>query len=411
MNNETNPDPFMALPFYQILIYSLIATILSLATACGNLLVLISFCIEGQLRTISNYYLLSLAVSDFLIGIISMPLYSTFLIMQFWPFNSTTCDLWLSLDYTVSNASSANLVLISYDRYKTLTCPLTYRCKRSPRKTIIIILLTWIICALLWTPLIYIWPIIDGKRTVPQGKCYVQFMESSTLLTLLTCAIGYLIPLFIIIVFAIQIYRVTRHRNKNLQTLGYATPVYGGAALKYNHRDNYKNMDSSTDTEISNRNPKEKCIKKVHKFQPNSLILTPQNLNYSSVTSSNSTIPNCQGNLMSHGLRQSVRKKPSSSKAAKTLAAIIIAFFVTWFPYNLFTLINLYSRSKSNPTIGTLLYGFGYYLCYLNSTINPIWYAYCNIMFRRTFWRILICGRYKSNTSRFSSMPSNASSS
>ena len=71
------------------------------------------------------------------------------------------CDVWLSLDYTVSNASVANLLLISFDRYMCVTRPLNYRVRRTPRCAIVMIFAGWVISALLWTPWIIAWPFID----------------------------------------------------------------------------------------------------------------------------------------------------------------------------------------------------------------------------------------------------------
>ena len=91
------------------------------------------------------------------------------------------CDAWLSLDYTVSNASVANLLLISFDRYMCVTRPLKYRVRRTPQCAVVMIVLAWVISALLWTPWIVAWPFIevcvitDGLSTlVPETGYFVS---------------------------------------------------------------------------------------------------------------------------------------------------------------------------------------------------------------------------------------------
>lgn len=44
-------------------------------------MVMISFKIDKQLQTISNYFLFSLAVADFAIGLISMPLFTIYTLL------------------------------------------------------------------------------------------------------------------------------------------------------------------------------------------------------------------------------------------------------------------------------------------------------------------------------------------
>ena len=63
---------YFSLPWFDNLMMSFL----------GNLMVMISFKMDKQLQTISNYFLFSLAVADLLIGLISMPMNTIFIIKQ-----------------------------------------------------------------------------------------------------------------------------------------------------------------------------------------------------------------------------------------------------------------------------------------------------------------------------------------
>lgn len=135
---------------------------------------MISFKIDKQLQTISNYFLFSLAIADLAIGLISMPLFTMSTIMGHWPLGPFVCDTWLALDYLASNASVLNLLIISFDRYFSVTRPLTYRAKRTTNRAAFMIASAWGISLLLWPPWIYSWPYIEGTNCFLIVTNYIQ---------------------------------------------------------------------------------------------------------------------------------------------------------------------------------------------------------------------------------------------
>lgn len=203
----------------QITVISLVVAVLSVVTAGGNLMVIISFRMDRQLQTVSNYFLLSLSVADFAIGFVSMPLYTVYLLMNRWPLGPVVCDAWLSLDYTMSNASVANLLVISFDRYFSVTRPLTYRVRRTPRTAGALIAGAWLVSVLLWTPWIVAWPHIEGGRQVPVNECYIQFLETNQYITVVTAVAAFYLPVLAMCVVYYRIYRETEKRQRGLLNL------------------------------------------------------------------------------------------------------------------------------------------------------------------------------------------------
>lgn len=215
--DELPPEPIYNLQVQIIL--AIVAILLSVLTVAGNVMVMISFKIDKNLQTISNYFLFSLAIADFAIGLISMPLFAVTTILGYWPLGPHVCDTWLALDYLASNASVLNLLIISFDRYFSVTRPLTYRAKRTTTRAAIMIGAAWGVSLLLWPPWIYSWPYIEGKRTVPQYQCYIQFIETNHYITFGTAIAAFYVPVTVMCFLYYRIWRETKKRQKDLPNL------------------------------------------------------------------------------------------------------------------------------------------------------------------------------------------------
>uniref|UniRef100_A0A9J2PXD4 G-protein coupled receptors family 1 profile domain-containing protein n=1 Tax=Ascaris lumbricoides TaxID=6252 RepID=A0A9J2PXD4_ASCLU len=183
-----------------------VGTIFAILTTVGNLMVMVSFKIDKQLQTISNYFLFSLAVADIAIGIVSIPLMTYYLAVDTrWGIGYTMCQFWLCLDYFMSNASVLNLLLISFDR-------------RTAKKALTMIASTYIISLILWPPWIISWPHIEGRFTSPD-KCVVQFIETNQFASVGTAIAAFYLPLAIMIFLYSRVYYETKKRQKEVSRL------------------------------------------------------------------------------------------------------------------------------------------------------------------------------------------------
>ncbi|XP_026232555.1 trace amine-associated receptor 13c-like, partial [Anabas testudineus] len=107
----------------------------------GSLTDMLLSVLSRQLRTPTNFLLLSLAVSDFFVGLIM--LFQIMLIDGCWFLGDQMCTLYFALDYIASCTSIGIMVLISIDRYVAICDPLHYSKKITPKRVQVCVLLCW----------------------------------------------------------------------------------------------------------------------------------------------------------------------------------------------------------------------------------------------------------------------------
>ncbi|XP_060884597.1 muscarinic acetylcholine receptor M1 [Labrus mixtus] len=482
---EVEFDPLGGHTVLQVIIIVFLTGSLSLMTVVGNILVLVSFKINKALKTVNNYYLLSLAFADLTIGTLSMNLYTTYIIMNQWALGPVVCDLWLAIDYVASNASVMNLLVISFDRYFSVTRPLTYRAKRTTKRAMTMICLAWSTSFILWAPAILFWQYIVGERTVQPNECYIQFL-SEPVITFCTAIAAFYLPVTIMATLFWKIFQETEKRAKEFQGLkgsgagnksgqaqnqGGGSGRGGGEAATNSQKDSsamQRQMSSQSSSSYDlNQTTSEKnnsipgggaggggrcaafCFKCSsllpgrHASRRSINTTTAGEAEHNSCDSLNNneeeeeeeegdgedptrapsdtkskkkknkdkqSIKEGKSNsLTSSPADQSAakrfaskakteinkrktdkkanEKKANDKKAARTLSAILFAFITTWLPYNIMVLVNTFCQD----CIPTTLWALGYWLCYVNSTVNPMCYALCNKTFRTTFRDILMC--------------------
>ena len=102
------------------------SALLILAILSGNSLVIASYKINRRLRTRTNAFLVSLAISDFLVGSISLPMW-IYMIMMEWNVSATFMAVFKSFDVFAALASIFHLTTISVERYIAVSRPFYYK--------------------------------------------------------------------------------------------------------------------------------------------------------------------------------------------------------------------------------------------------------------------------------------------
>ncbi|OCT97285.1 neuropeptide FF receptor 2 [Xenopus laevis] len=116
----------------------------------GNGVVCFIVLSNKHMRTVTNLFILNLAVSDLLVGIFCMPTTLLDNIIAGWPFGSTVCKMSGMVQGISVSASVFTLVAIAVDRFRCIVYP--FKQKLTISTAVVIIVVIWVLAIAIMCP-------------------------------------------------------------------------------------------------------------------------------------------------------------------------------------------------------------------------------------------------------------------
>ena len=113
---------------------------LSIVTTIGNGFVAFLVVKNRQLHSSANWFVLSLAVADFIVGLVVFP-------SGYFCYNTMACNkiAYMAVFWFAVHASVTNLCALTWDRYIAIVHPFKYNTSMTARRPGMVILIAWVI--------------------------------------------------------------------------------------------------------------------------------------------------------------------------------------------------------------------------------------------------------------------------
>ena len=214
--NETKPGVTYSRFWEQF--HSGFLILVIIAALFGNGFVCLAVYKVRQLQKVSNYFLVSLAVSDILVVLFSVPLRIYFELNEKWELGEHACKFWIIIDLVCCTASIVNLALISVDRYLALSKSLRYFAIATVCRCRICIAAVWTFSLAIALLSLHTWT--GGGGFAHRGQCVKTDKWYYTVITIL----GILIPLIVLIVLYCLVFQIAIQQQKKIMTSTHNTP-------------------------------------------------------------------------------------------------------------------------------------------------------------------------------------------
>uniref|UniRef100_A0A915HQA3 G-protein coupled receptors family 1 profile domain-containing protein n=1 Tax=Romanomermis culicivorax TaxID=13658 RepID=A0A915HQA3_ROMCU len=355
-----------------------------------------------------------------IIGFEGFPLLTMYILAdERWTLGALACKFWLLADYTLCLVSIFTVLLITVDRYLSVCHTARYRNWQTAKKMRLMILISWLLPLLLFGVTIFGWDFLSTDFVQRDDtKCYIPFMNDpyvnmAMYFSYYWSTLGAISVLYYRIHSAARkLQRKEAAREKRLMAvmLGQQCAAQVGVGIliatgpdSQQDNENRNLLITSSPQNVANKDESnDSGVVDYQTFQRNvdSPLITPAHRN----TTDQSKFIKLLENPFFHNNAQRqrasltrnskdlvlnggpTRAEKHARKAFRTITIIVGTFALFWSPY---FLVATFYGFCSTTCVPNVLYFFTYYLCYLNSSVNPFAYAFANKLFRKTFIKIL----------------------
>ncbi|XP_049284373.1 uncharacterized protein LOC125764297 [Anopheles funestus] len=244
--------------------WALLAIILVFGTAAGNILVCLAIVWERRLQNVTNYFLMSLAITDLMVALSVMPLGILTLVKGHFPLDSEYCLVWICLDVLFCTASIMHLCTISVDRYLSLRYPMKFGRNKTRRRVVLKISFVWLLSIAMSLPLSLMYS-KNHASVLVNGTCQIP----DPVYKLVGSIVCFYIPLCVMLITYTLTVRLLAQQSENLGGPGSGggwSSGWLGQAPAFDRRNTWKRIiklslptaqnphahsAASTDTELS----------------------------------------------------------------------------------------------------------------------------------------------------------------
>ncbi|XP_019382201.1 PREDICTED: cholecystokinin receptor type A [Gavialis gangeticus] len=343
----------------RILLYSLIF----LLSVLGNSLVITVLIRNKRMRTVTNIFLLSLAVSDLMLCLFCMPFTLIPNLLKDFIFGSAVCKTATYFMGVSVSVSTFNLVAISLERYSAICKPLQSRVWQTKSHALKVIAATWCVSFTIMSP----YPIYS--KLVPFTKPNNSTANMCRLLWPSDVIQQSWYTFLLLILFLIPgIVMMIAYGLISLE-------LYRGIKFDVSQRKSSRERKASTGS--NKYEDGDGCyVQKMKKKKKMSL----QQLSSTSSTKVDRARSNTStANLMAKKL------------VIRMLMVIVMLFFLCWTPIFSVNAWRAFDTASADQLLSGAPISFIHLLSYTSACVNPIIYCFMNKRFRMGFLATFTC--------------------